>query len=158
MKLCLINVAVAIAIVARDKPSFADKPCCVMNGSSTIAPKTRRTDEFRPEKSFIVWILSRLDIKSDLLSSLLSNLLSNILSILGACDAATSGIVSVVVLRDDVGWESVADLQQLVVGVVSPRGSKAVGIGEGRLEVRTRQIRPRECAFILNGRAACSSS
>ena len=55
-----------------------------MNGSSTIAPKTRRTEELRPEQSFIVWILSRLDIKSDLLSSLLSNLLSSLLSVLGA--------------------------------------------------------------------------
>ena len=80
----LINVAVAVAIVARDRSSFADKPCCVMNGSSTIAPKTRRTEEFRPEQSFIVWILSRLDIKSDLLSSLLPNLLSSLLSILGS--------------------------------------------------------------------------
>ena len=96
MKLSLINVAVAVAIVARDRSSFADKPCCVMNGSSTIAPKTRRTEEFRPEQSFIVWILSRLDIKSDLLSSLLTNLLSSLLSILGSPWADWSGSVRVV--------------------------------------------------------------
>ena len=33
-----------------------------------------------------------------------------------------------------------------------------IGIGERRLEIGARQIRPRECAFILNGRAARSTS
>ena len=68
------------------------------------------------------------------------------------------GVGNRVVLRDDVGRRCVADLKQLAVGIVLPRRGKAVGVGERGLEVRTRQIRPRECAFILNGRAACSSS
>ena len=42
---------------------------------------------------------------------------------LGNGNAATGSVVSVVELRDDVGWRRVADLQELVVGVVLPGGS-----------------------------------
>ena len=44
-------------------------------------------------------------------------------SSLGNIDASASGIVCVVVLRNDVGWRCVADLKQLIVRVVLPRGS-----------------------------------
>jgi hypothetical protein len=44
--------------------------------------------------------------------------------------AAASGVVSVVELRDDVGRRCVANLQELVIGVVGPAGSKTVRILE----------------------------
>ena len=43
-------------------------------------------------------------------------------------DSTTGGIVCVVELRDDVRGHRVADLQELVVGVVGPRGGQAIGI------------------------------
>ena len=43
-------------------------------------------------------------------------------------DSTTSGIVCVVELRDDVSGRRVADLQELVVGVVGPGGGQAVRI------------------------------
>ena len=39
---------------------------------------------------------------------------------LSTCDTASRGVVGIVVLRNDVGRESVADLKQLVVRVVCP--------------------------------------
>ena len=62
--------------------------------------------------------------------------------------ATTGGIVCVVELRDDVRGHRVADLQELVVGVVGPRGGQAVGILERGLEVGVRLIRPYKFVFI----------
>ena len=53
-------------------------------------------------------------------------------------DSATSGVVSVIVLRNDVGRRCVANLKQLPLGVIGPRGGEAIGIGERGFGVAAR--------------------
>lgn len=78
---------------------------------------------------------------------------------LGHIDATTGGIVGVVVLRNDVGRRCVANLKQLVVGVVGPRGYETVGISKSGFEVRAVKVVPGEGELAAEGcvadRAPC---
>ena len=63
-------------------------------------------------------------------------------------NATTRRVVGVVELGNDVGRRGVADLQELVVGVVCPAGGEAIWILERGLEVGARQVSPLESVFI----------
>ena len=67
---------------------------------------------------------------------------------LGDGGATTGSVVGVVELRDDVRRRRVADLKELIVGVVGPRGGETIGILQRGLEVGVRQIRPYKFVFI----------
>ena len=67
-----------------------------------------------------------------------------------SCYAAAYGVVGVVVLRDKVGRGRVKNLEQLVVGVVSPRGGEAVRVCKRGFQIAAVEVVPRERVGILS--------